>query len=176
MHWVRAVLDRSPVYHSANTYRQTNTFTPTGTLKSPIHLTCMSLGYRRKPQQLQEKKHTDMQRTCKLHRECFSLVWAGLNTIFSMYESIIRIFSYICRCMFVDFYLSSMEFKVMHTEYTVSLLSACLQLHCTLILQFFHSLSSKHLSASRSFPWEPLSVSFYPGAFLCLRLILYSHH
>lgn len=34
----------------------------------PIHLTCVSLGYRRKPES-SEKTHADIGRTCKLHTD-----------------------------------------------------------------------------------------------------------
>ncbi len=56
------------------TYRDkqpfTLTFKPTGSLESPINLTCMSLNCGKKPE-YQEEIHADTGRTGKLHTERF---------------------------------------------------------------------------------------------------------
>lgn len=39
IHWVKTTTDMFSFHHSDDTYRQENTFTPTGTLDTPGHLT-----------------------------------------------------------------------------------------------------------------------------------------
>lgn len=48
------------------------------TVDMPIHLTCTSLGWGRKKES-PEKNHTDVGRTCKLHRQW---PWPGINFLF----------------------------------------------------------------------------------------------
>lgn len=168
-------MDRLPVYHSANTYRQRNTFAPTGTLESLGHLTwpnAFGLHAETEAHGRSSCRHVENTQKCSLCIITISvkithsnplLVWLSVTSISLLFKT------HIC-----GFFLLT---KRAHGGHCLSWsLSAYLQLQCTLILVFFHSLSSKHLSPSPTLPWEPLSASLYPEAFLCLLLILYSHH
>lgn len=89
-------LKRTPFYNRA-THTHSHTHLDKDNLDTPIHLSYTSLEHGRKPE-YPEKTHTDMGRTCQLHRQ-----WSQLGVIFFSQQNYNEMTS------FKDLYLHTVE-------------------------------------------------------------------
>lgn len=100
-------MDRLPVYHSANTYRQRNTFAPTGTLESLGHLTwpnAFGLHAETEAHGRSSCRHVENTQKCSLCIITISvkiahsnplLVWLSVTSIFLLFKTHICVFFFL---------------------------------------------------------------------------------